>query len=229
MLFVQVLLDNFQMRGEKQNIFRCILARANLQEWTMRPKFHETWLQIQDTFPKHRLESHTEFDRYEVCYAQRLFSDQDIFLFRTSPPTKGLYHLIHFTRSRRAQAAAKYEPCPDQKKNIFTIRGYKHSPSHPLPLHTSPGVNCRFHHGFVDEDSMSWLKRSLTCIIAANARSSNIYQLISHSSGLFAEQFANIYIKIKILRYVCCSFDTFDLFISLDLRACLSVFSPHPL
>lgn len=140
MLFVQVLLDNFQMRGEKPNIFRCILARANLQEWTMRPKFHETWLQIQGTFPKHRLESHTEFDRYEVCYAQRLFSDQDIFLFRTSPPTKGLYHLIHFTRSRRAQAAAKYEPCPDQKKT-FSPSGatsiHPVIPSHSIPAQVS--------------------------------------------------------------------------------------------
>lgn len=47
--FVQVLLDNLEMR--KKHIVRCILARNNLQEWTMRPKFHETWLRVQGKFP----------------------------------------------------------------------------------------------------------------------------------------------------------------------------------
>ena len=121
-----------------------------------------------------RLGSETEFDCYEVCYAQHLLSDRDvIFIFA---PTRQLRGFITWYTLQEADAP-RLQPTVNPiliNTNNFTIRGYKDSPSQTFQLHPSPGVNCRFHHGFVDEDSMSWLKRSLARIIAANERGSPI-------------------------------------------------------
>ncbi|CAL1161045.1 unnamed protein product [Cladocopium goreaui] len=42
----------------------------------------------------------------------------------------------------------------------WTMRPKFHGLYHLIHFTRSRRVNCRFHHGFVDEDSMSWLKRT---------------------------------------------------------------------
>ena len=139
--------------------------------------------------------------RYEGCYAyirSTYVSLSDLFL----APTRKLrgfiiWYALHETDAPRLQPTVN--PVLINKNN-FTIMGYKDSPSQTFHPQTSPGVNCRFHHGFVDEDSMSWLKRSLACIIAANARGS-IDDLLTHLI-LLGKQLSNMLMDMSVSSFV---------------------------